>query len=253
MDLEAVRKKLQGLQSKTTKQNNLWKPEPGEQTIRIVPNKSNPDYPFHELYFHYGLGGKNYLSPTSNGNPDPLVEFAEKLKGTGSKDDYQLSRQITPKMRVYVPVIVRGQESEGVKLWGFGKQVYTELLGFISDPDYGDITDPSAGRDIKVEFTPGEPGQFPKTVIRVKPNQTPVTEDKAVLESISNQPLIGDIFKEPDYDTLKDALETWLNGGGEDSKEETTTNESTADTVANETKTEKVDDVGQAFDNLFNK
>ena len=96
MDLEAVRKKLQGLQTKTTKQNNLWKPEPGNQVIRIVPNKSNADYPFHELYFHYGLGGKNYLSPTSNGNPDPLVEFAEKLKGTGSKDDWQLSRQITP-------------------------------------------------------------------------------------------------------------------------------------------------------------
>ena len=65
MDLEAVRKKLQKLQTKTQKQDNLWKPEPGNQVIRIVPNKSNPEYPFHELYFHYGLGGKTYLSPTS--------------------------------------------------------------------------------------------------------------------------------------------------------------------------------------------
>jgi hypothetical protein len=252
MDLEAVRKKLQGLQTKTTKQNNLWKPEPGNQVIRIVPNKSNADYPFHELYFHYGLGGKNYLSPTSNGNPDPLVEFADKLKGTGSKDDWQLSRQITPKMRVYVPVLVRGQESEGVKLWGFGKQVYTELLGFISDPDYGDITDPAAGRDISVEFTPAEgAGNYPKTAIRVKPNQTPVSEDKTVIDAIANQPVIADIFKEPEYDTLKDALESWLNGGEQAPKEDNAP--TTADTVANETKTEKVEDVGAAFDNLFNK
>jgi hypothetical protein len=50
---------------------------------------------------------------------------------------------------------------------------------------------------------------------------------------------------------LKEALENWLNGGSDESKDDTT-NESTADTVANETKTEKVDDVGQAFDNLFN-
>lgn len=251
MDLDAVRKKLQNLQTKTQKQDNLWKPEPGNQTIRIVPNKSNPDYPFHELYFHYGLGGKNYLSPSSHGRPDPLVEFAEKLKGTGSKEDWQLSRQITPKMRVYVPVIVRGKESEGVKFWGFGKTVYTELLGFLADPDYGDITDPGAGRDVSVEFTPAEgPGAFPKTSIRVKPNQTPVTEDKAVLESISNQPLIADIFKEPDYETLSDALKNWLEGGNDAPANEST--ESTADTVANETNTPKVDNVGEAFDNLFN-
>ena len=251
MDLDAVRKKLQNLQTKTQKQDNLWKPETGNQTIRIVPNKANPEYPFHELYFHYGLGGKNYISPSSYGRPDPLVEFAEKLKGTGSKEDWQLSRQITPKMRVYVPIIVRGKESEGVKFWGFGKTVYTELLGFLSDPDYGDITDPSAGRDISVEFTPAEgPGTYPKTSIRVKPNQSPVTTDKAVLESIQNQPLIADIFKEPDYETLNEALQTWLNGGGEETSENS--HESAADTVANQTNTPKVDDVGAAFDNLFN-
>ena len=38
-----------------------------------------------------------------------------------------------PKMRTYVPVLVRGKESEGVKFWGFGKLVYQELLG----DDYG--------------------------------------------------------------------------------------------------------------------
>ena len=252
MDLEAVRKKLQKLQTKTQKQDNLWKPEPGNQVIRIVPNKTNPEYPFHELYFHYGLGGKTYLSPTSYGRPDPLMEFAEKLKSTGSKEDWQLSREITPKMRVYVPVLVRGKESEGVKLWGFGKTVYTELLGFMADEDYGDITDPASGRDVSVEFTPAEgAGNYPKTTIRVKPNQSPASEDKAVIDAISNQPLAADIFKEPEYDTLKEALESWLNGGEQAPKTDNPT--STVDTVANETKTEKVDDVGAAFDNLFNK
>jgi len=250
MDLDAVRKKLQGLQTKTTRQNNLWKPEPGGQVIRIVPNKASTDYPFHELYFHYGLMGKNYLSPQTNGKADPLVEFAEKLKSTGSKEDYQLSRQITPKMRVYVPVIVRGQESEGVKFWGFGKQVYTELLGFISDPDYGDITDPGAGRDISVEFTPSEgAGSYPKTTIRVKPNQTPVSDDKAVLDSISNQPAIADIFKEPEYEELKETLESWLEGGSEGEAENA--KPPAVDAIANNTNTEKSDNVGQAFDKLF--
>ena len=31
-------------------------------------------------------------------------------------------------MRTYVYVLVRGEESEGIKFWGFGKTVYQELL-----------------------------------------------------------------------------------------------------------------------------
>ena len=81
------------------------------------------------------------VSPMSFGRPDPIVEFAEKLKKSGDKDDWKLGKKIEPKFRVYAPVIVRGQEHEGVKFWSFGKQIFTELLSVIADPDYGDITD----------------------------------------------------------------------------------------------------------------
>ncbi|MGY8927935.1 MAG: hypothetical protein ACKVJC_11690, partial [Flavobacteriales bacterium] len=83
------------------------------------------------------------------------------------------------------------------------------LLGFITDPDYGDITDPGSGRDIVVDFTPSEGvGTYPKTTIRVKPNQTAATEDKAIAEKImTGQEDIFNIFKKQSYDDLKKALE----------------------------------------------
>ena len=56
------------------------------------------------------------------------------------------------KLRTFVPVIVRGEEGEGVRFWGFGKTVYQEILGYSIDPDYGDITDPSSGRDLTIEY-----------------------------------------------------------------------------------------------------
>ena len=161
-----------------------------------------------------------------------------------------------PKMRTYVPILVRGAESEGVKFWGFGKQVYTELLGIISDPDYGDISDPMGGRDILVEFTPAEAGAFPKTTIRVKPNVTPMTEDKNVAEqAANNQSNLDDIFKEPSYDDLKGALEEWLNP---DSDTGTSTDARPAATEAPKKEAapagvNKVDDVSAAFDELFNE
>ena len=254
LDLDAIRKRLSGLQNQTGRQNNLWKPEPGKQTIRIVPYQFNKDNPFIELFFHYGLNGKTFLSPVTHGDADPVVEFAEKLKATGNRDDWQMSRKLEPKMRTYVPVIVRGQESEGVKLWGFGKTVYQELLSFIADPDYGDITDLNAGRDVTVEFmTAAELGkQYPQTTIRIKPNQTAATEDKNVAEAIMNgQKDANDIFKKVSYDELKEQLAIWLNP--EEGETEVTTENATAATAApTSTNTKKVDDVNTAFDELFN-
>ena len=250
IDLEAIRKKLQGLQTTTNRTSNLWKPEPGKNQVRIVPYQFDKDNPFQELMFHYGLGKRSYLSPVTFGDNDPIVEFAEKLKSTGNRDDWKLSKSLTPKMRTYVPVIVRGQESEGVKLWGFGKTVYQELLTFIADPDYGDITDLKSGRDITVTFTPAEGGErFPKTAIMVIPNQTPATEDKSVADSILNgQEDIFNIFKKVSYDELKEVLENWLNPEGESNE-----GESSPQAEAVPAGVKKTDDIDTAFDDLFNK
>ena len=97
-----------------------------------------------------------------------------------------MARKLEAKMRTFAPVIVRGEETQGVRFWGFGKTVYQELLSVIADPDYGDITDPVNGRDVSVEFITAEESgaSFPKTSIRVKPNQTPIVSDKAQLENI---------------------------------------------------------------------
>ena len=80
IDLDAIRNRLNSLQTKVTKTDNLWKPQPGKQQIRILPYVHNTSNPFIELYFHFGFGGKNIISPSSFGEADPLLEFAEKLK-----------------------------------------------------------------------------------------------------------------------------------------------------------------------------
>ena len=250
MDLNAIKNRLNQLQTTNTRTSNLWKPQPGQQLVRIVPYKHNKDNPFIELYFHYDLGGKNYLSPISFGRPDPIEEFAQKLKSTGSKDDYRLGRKIEAKMRTFAPVVVRGEEKEGVRFWGFGKTVYQELLSIIADPDYGDITDPSSGRDVAVEFkTAEETGKsFPSTTIRVKPNQTPITEDASVLEAIKEtQKKITEIYQERSYDELTQALNDYLNGGTESTektKEEAKTSSKASSYNSKET--------SDAFDDLFN-
>ena len=266
MDINALKKKLNQLQTSTSIKDNLWKPKPGQNQIRIVPYAHNKDNPFIELFFHYDIGNRSYLSPMSFGRPDPIEEFAEKLKGSGNRDDWKLGRKLDAKMRTFVPVIERGKEREGVKFWGFGKTVYQELLSFIADPDYGDIAEPVTGRDITVDFkTAEETGRsYPTTTLRVKPNQTPLTEDKDMLESLlTNQTDITELYSEKTYDELSEVLENWLNpSDGESPVANTTTeNPSMSDVkTATTEKTEKqtttaatttTENVGDAFDDLF--
>ncbi len=250
MDLSLIKKRLNQLQTTNNRTSSLWKPQPGKTQIRIVPYAFNKDNPFIELFFHYNMNNRSYLSPISFGRPDPIEEFAQKLKGSGSKEDYQLSRKLEAKMRTFAPIIVRGEEKQGVKFWGFGKTVYQELLSIIADPDYGDITDPVNGRDVVVEFISAEEtgASYPTTKIRVKPNQTPISDEPEVLETVKTQQDIKEIYQELSYDDLTEVLNEWLNPSDSDSDEEEAPQKATSE-VSN---TKVTSNNADAFDELFN-
>jgi hypothetical protein len=273
INLDAIRGRLNKLQNTTAKTVEQWKPAPGKHQIRLVPYKFNKENPFIELFFHYGINNKTYLSPISFGRKDPIVEFAEKLKRMGDKEDWRAAKKMEPKLRTFVPVLVRGEEGEGVRFWGFGKTVYQEILGYIADPDYGDITDAHGGRDIVVEIVSAEDSgtSYPVTTIRVKPKETPLADTKEQVDKFLNeQKNITDLYQELSYEELKGVLESWLNPSAtnDDGVEAVSTEELSKAVPSNTSKadddteatpapkaeapTKKLDDVAAAFDDLFN-
>ena len=214
MDISLALKRFSSLQNNTKKSDSIFKPANGKSQVRIVPYKFNKDIPFIELYFHYNINNKTYLSPMSFGRPDPIVEFAEKLKRTGDTDDWKAGKKMEPKLRTFVPVIVRGKESEGVKFWGFGKTVYQDILGYIADPDYGDITDPNTGRDIVLDVMSAEESNasYPTTAIRVKPATSKLADSPETIQQLlDGQKEITELYQELSYAELKSVLENWLN------------------------------------------
>lgn len=261
LDINKIKNRLNALNQSNTKSNLLWKPSPGKQVVRIVPYKYEPSNPFIELKFHYGLNGKTFLSPDTFHRADPIVEFADKLKSTGDKEDWKAGRNMEPKMRTYVPVIVRGEEEQGVRFWGFGKQVYEELMTIISDPDYGDITDLTNGYDINVEFKTAEEvnKNFPETSIRPRPKSGPALDSKVknAKQLLENQTNILDLFTEPSYEELKLELEKWL-APTEDQESDTTVTEynpvvdDSSDEQKSAPKAKASTAVAEEFDKMFN-
>lgn len=222
MDLNKIRQRLDTLnkQNKPSGSKLIWKPEPGSQVVRIVPNMHDRDWPFMELYFYYDLAKRTIISPQNFGEADPVQELVDKLKSTGEREDFLLARKLEPRMRTYVPIIVRGKENEGVKFWGFGKSVYEELLKTIDDPDYGDITDLKTGTDITIEYEKAtKPGEYPKTSFRVKRSSSPATTDPAIAQLIKEMPTVRDVWEPPTYDELAEILDKFINNSEEEEAE----------------------------------
>jgi len=191
----------------------LWKPTVGKHRVRIVPSVVDASNPFREVFVHYGIGNRTMISLVNFGEKDPIVEFAKQLKASGDKENWTLARKLEPKMRVFAPVIVRGEEEKGVRLWEFGKQIYAELLSLADDPDVGDYTDVIEGRDITIETTDAAANGtgYNQSKVRVRTKTTSLSEDAAEVEKwLNNQPEVFSIFKKYSYDEMKESLLSWL-------------------------------------------
>jgi len=253
INTDFLKKRLGQLQSKRNVQSNIWKPTSGQTKIRIVPYKYDRDNPFIELLWHYGFNNKNWVSPASFGNADPIVEFAEKLKATGESDDWKSGKQLEPKLRTYVPVIVRGEEAEGVKFWGFGIKIYEQLLTIIADPEWGDITHPSSGHDITVDFkTAKECGKdYPETTIRISPKSTTLTSDIKVAKKLLNDQVeISEVYSIPSYEDLKKELKKFV--GGEEEEDTPPPATKKADEDLNDIQDSSDDDLDSVMDDFDN-
>ena len=223
----------------------FWKPQVGNHTIRIVPSKSNKQNPFKEVYFHYGFAKGPVLALNNWGEADPIMEFAAKLRQSKDRDNWALAKKLDPKMRVFVPVLVRGEEHLGVRLWEFGKEVYKSLLGFAADEDYGDFTDIQDGFDFKIDAVNAEVAgrKVVSCTLRPRPKSSPITEDAAALDKYLNeQPDIMTINRKREYNDIKELLAKWLNPEAEEEQQAPATTTATTTEAAPATQSDWVNE-----------
>lgn len=217
INLDAIRNKLNQLSGNNSKKNSFWKLAEGEEaTIRLLSFPDNDGQPFKELYFYYNIGdNRGLLAPFQFGNPDPFQELISKLREDGSKESYEMAKKLYPKMRCYAPVIVRGEEDKGVMLWSFGKQLYQALLNIMLDEDYGDITDPSTGRDVKVTTSKAPGRQWPTTEVLPRGSRSTLSKDqRQAKEWLDNIPDINNVYELKTYEELEKVINDWLEGDG---------------------------------------
>lgn len=259
MDLSQIKNKLAEMNSdgkpsreKVDYEKTFWRPTPGKHQIRIVPSQFDPSFPFTEMKFHYGIGQYPMVALSNFGKQDPIEEFVNELKKTSDKDNWSLAGKLTPKSRFLAPVVVRGEEDKGVRLWGFGKTIFKALLSLAEDEDIGDYTDPVNGFDMIVEQVQGNP--YPETTVRIKPKMSTLSDDNSLVDSwLKSQPNPMEVYTQYDYDFIKKQLQSYLspNADTEEESEElnlgsfgdSSDSNPTLDTTTNKSTVSKFDDL----------
>jgi len=225
IDFEAIKAKLNRLSGANKNRNVKWKPEEGQEyTIRIISFPDNDGQPFKEVQWYFGIPNvRGFVAPSQFGKKDPVQELITKLRDEGTKESYEMAKKLYPSMRTYAAVIVRGQESEGVKIWDFGKTVYQKLLTLMLDEDYGDITDPVNGRDIKVTNSKVPGKKYADTDVTPRGKVSKLSNDqKQANDWLNSIPRVEDLYTLKSYDEISGILETWINGDQEEIESEGT-------------------------------
>ena len=233
IDMNKMRLKYQALKNRGNGKSSFWRPQDGEQVIRIVPTPDGD--PFRTFWFHYNVGeNSGFLSPKRNfGEPDPLDDFVRKLFNENTEESIKMAKNLMARQRFFSPVVVRGEENEGVRIWGYGKQVYETLLGYVLNPDYGDITDVDQGVDLVLQYGKPAGASFPKTTLTPRRKSTPLTKDTDLsAQWLDSIPDFDSLFERKSPEDVGQILDEFLLS--EESAEETSseTHKYAGDTAA---------------------
>ena len=221
IDLEKIKSRLDSVKNNGKAGGSFWRPKDGSQVIRIVPTADGD--PFKDYWFHYNLGPDQrggILCPKRNHAEEcPICDFNDQLwkeyNAGQDPDTMKLAKDLTPRQRFFSPVFVRGEESEGIRIWGYGKEAYTSLLNLVLNPEYGDITDPELGTDLTLTYGKPPGANFPKTVLTPRRRTSPLCDealggDDECNRLIENIPGFDNLFQVKTQEEVQNILDSFM-------------------------------------------
>lgn len=269
IDLESIRKRIAQLNGSAKKDggagNIWWKPGVGEYKVRVIPYNNNNGQPFKEIWYYNGIGVPNdrghgpFPMPTLKqfNSADPIQELINMLREedqkAGTDTNKPMLKKLYPKLTIMIPVIVRGEEDKGVRIWPLkNPKLYEQLLGYFVDSDVleetSDWTDVSTGCDLKVKvFESGKiwnGNKVKETSVEMRIKSTPLSNDPEQIKKwIAGVPDVTTVDPVPTYEEAKKRLEQWMSAGagekqGEDTSRGTDSGSADLDKLADDVQVE---------------
>lgn len=166
---QRMKEKKEELNKKGGNFNILRQKDEGTIRVRVLPTGEDNEFVAEVLQFWLGKGIDSVISPETFGEPCALLEKYHELKDSDDEADKDLAKKLMPKRKYLMPVLVyadlkgkKVNDEDSGKLLQITNGLYQEIIDFYLDEDeWGDMTDPKNGYDLKITRT-GK-GQFDTT------------------------------------------------------------------------------------------
>ena len=216
----------------------------GTTRIRLKGQGPTEEIGMEIIQFYLGKdAGGSVISPATFGEPCPFMEKYQKLKGSKKEADMELAKKLAPKRR-YLVAGIGYKDSKGKeidldkvdKLWQIPRSVYQDIIELYLDEDYGDMTDPDEGYDLKI--TRSGQGQLDTTYSVLAAPKKPL--DPQYQGDVNIESLLRPGMKS--YDELEDMLNKFLSISDEDDEEEDEAPRKSKDKLKNKLKKRRGDE-----------
>lgn len=211
---EKMRKKLEKRKKELADRSsggfNFISFKEGKTRMRVLPGKPDDDFAIEVIQFWFGEKLKGMISPATFGKPCAAMEMYEELR-KGDDDDKELAASFKPRTKWMAPMIKykddKGKEIDkevGEKPGILTNDMYTEMIEWMLDEDYGDFSDAKDGYDIKV-VRAGK-GKNDTTYSLMKMPNTKLPKEYRKVYDIEK--MISDLL--PSYEKTKETINEFL-------------------------------------------
>lgn len=200
-------------------------PKEGTLRLRIKSPGDDQELLLEIIQFYLGRDLGGVISPATFGEPCPFMEKYKELKESSDEDDRELAKELVPK-RKYVLGAILYKDEKGKEIDPDGidkgvmvaRGVYQDIIDLYLDEDeWGDMTDPSEGYDIKISRSGSGKNDTSYTVSPCQKKKI----DKKYQGTIDLEGIVRAQIKS--YDELEELLSKFLNvpmGDDEDDEDE---------------------------------
>jgi len=190
--------------------------------VRILSMGEEEEFIKEVVQYYLGSDIKGVISPTTFGEPCAITEGHEELKNSDEEDDNNLASQFPPRNR-YLAFCIFYKDDKGKEIDTdlsprfilLSSTSYQDILElYLDEEEWGDMTDPINGYDIKVKRTGSGKMDTEYTVTPCKPSRLPKQFNKTYNLDEEVRKII------PSYETTKELLSKYLGVEPEEEEEE---------------------------------
>ena len=189
-------------------------PKEGTMRVRLMNQGPDKELGLEVIQFYLGPKVGGVISPATFDEPCPFMEKYQQLKNSKDETDQELAKDLAPRRRYIIGGTCykdeKGKEIDPDRVCKpilVPRSVYQDIIDlYLDEDDWGDMTDPEEGYDIKISRSGS--GKMDTTYsVTACPGKKPL--NPKYVKEMDLEEIIKSMMKS--YDELEEMLREYLN------------------------------------------